>query len=82
MLACDRCGCEKVVCPNCGETYCPNCFQCECPSCCYNLMSERIILRTEYGVEIPCDSSGNPPHDAPGKYSQSAAAMGGETAHK
>ena len=51
MLACDRCGCEKVVCPNCGETYCPNCFQCECPACCYNLMAGRIIIRTKEETE-------------------------------
>jgi len=71
----------EILCPNCGEGYCVSCRQCECPKCHYNLMSSRIILRTKYGVEIPCDSAGNPLHDAPGKYSQSSAAMGVETEH-
>lgn len=72
----------KVLCPKCGESYCANCRQCECPSCHYNVMYRRTILRTKYGAEIPCDPAGNPLRDALGKYSQTAAAMGGETEHE
>lgn len=42
----------------------------------------QAALTTEMGVEIPVDDHGNPMHDAPGKYDQSARAMGAPTEHK
>ena len=39
-------------------------------------------METKYGVRIPCDDNGRPLRDAPGRYSQAAAAMGGLTEHK
>lgn len=38
-------------------------------------------MKTKYGVEIPCDESGRPMRDAPGKYDRSARAMGSPTEH-
>lgn len=38
-------------------------------------------LTTKYGVPIPCDPSGRPMCDAPGRYCRFAAAMGAPTEH-
>lgn len=42
----------------------------------------RKRLFTQYGVEIPCGEDGRPMRDAPGKYSQTAKAMGAATEHE
>ena len=39
-------------------------------------------MKTKYGVEIPCGSDGRPLRDAPGRYDQSARAMGSPVTHR
>lgn len=45
-------------------------------------MTKQRVIRTAYGVEIPCDENGNPLCDAPGKYDRAAALMGAPTEHR